>query len=91
LPVGWPADLKGGAFSGNRINVSDIATYTTPVRRLDANAGDANYNARWDIVPGKSGLTKDINIVDLNSVSIVAPAMNEGVRAFGDAPCPWPP
>jgi hypothetical protein len=92
VPVGWPADLAGGAFSGNRINVSDLAVFQAPVQRTNTSPGDANYNPRWDIVPGTGGLGPNhINAIDLNSVSQVAPAMNEGLRAYGSAPCPWPP
>jgi hypothetical protein len=88
-----PADLRGdSAFSTNKVNVQDLGTYTSPVNRMNTFPGDANYDVRGDIVPGKNGLSKDINVVDTaNLTNIVAPAMLGGVKAFNGPSCPWPP
>lgn len=93
VPIGWPADLVGGGVpdSTNKITLSDWTSYLSPVRRLDTSPGDPGYDRRWDIVPGNSGMAKDINSVDFNNVTSVAPAMLGSVRAFNGPPCPWPP
>ena len=93
LPIGWPADLRGdSSFSANKVNIQDLGAFTAPINRMNTSPGDANYDVRWDVVPGKSGLSKDINVVDLANISnVVAPAMLGGVKAFNGPNCPWPP
>jgi glucose/arabinose dehydrogenase len=86
----WPADLTdGGGFSANRINVSDIATFITPVRYVNTNVGTNPGDIRWDLVPG-STFGNDINVQDIASVSVASPPMFEMLRAFGNRTCPWP-
>jgi hypothetical protein len=85
----WPADLIGGAFSGNRVNVQDLATFLGPVRYLNTDVGTHPGDVRWDVVPG-STFGVDINIQDLAQITVVAPPML-GVRALSGPDCPWPP
>lgn len=89
VPIGWPADLKGGT-SANKINLTDVTSFSAPVRRLDTSPGDANYDARWDIVPGNSGQAKDINMADVNFLTSFTAPMFFGARAFNGPYCPWP-
>jgi hypothetical protein len=88
VPIGWPADLKGGAFSADRINIEDVASFKTPVNRMDTDPGDPGYDVRWDVVPG-STFGKAINIQDLASVDVVAPPMLGFKKAYGGPFCPW--
>ncbi|MGH8248196.1 MAG: hypothetical protein ACREUU_17380, partial [Gammaproteobacteria bacterium] len=86
---GWPADLLSTGFSANKVNIQDLSSFIAPVRILNTNPGDANFNVRWDLLPGTT-LGKTINIQDMASVSILVPPML-GVRAFGGPACPWAP
>ena len=79
----WTADLHTGFTTTNRLNVSDLATYVAPVRKLNtSSSGGGNYNPRWDINADAA-----INIQDLAIVTIVRPAMFAGARAFNGQPC----
>jgi glucose/arabinose dehydrogenase len=85
----WPADFtSGGTFSANKVNVSDAATFITPVRYMNTNVGTNPGDVRWDIVPGSTFGT-DINVADIASLTVVAPPMYEMTRAFGNRTCPW--
>lgn len=91
---GWPAEFVSGtpgSFSYNKINIQDLTSYLAPVRRLDTSPGDPGYAVRWDIVPGNSGLAKEINIADMSSMISLAPPMLDGVTAFNGPSCPWVP
>src|SRR3990172_6247695 len=68
----WAADLVGGSFSGNRINIQDLASFVTPVRRLNTSSGDAGFDQRWDLVPGSS-FGETINVQDMASLIVVRP------------------
>jgi hypothetical protein len=81
----WPADLN--AASTNRVDVMDVATFVAPVRRFDTSPGDPGYNRRWDLVPGRGVLAKDINASDVNAVVAAAPAMFGFERAFNGPSC----
>jgi hypothetical protein len=87
----WPADIVGGSVSENRVNLVDLSSYLAPVRRINTSPGDTNFDVRWDVVPGNSGVGQHINIIDIASVSTVRPPMLGLVRAFNGPPCPWPP
>jgi hypothetical protein len=79
----WTADLHTGSTTTNRLNVGDLATYVSPVRRLNTSAtGGGNYSPRWDI-----NADAVINIQDLAIVSIVRPPMFAGARAFNGPTC----
>jgi hypothetical protein len=87
---GWPADFVGGAFSDNKVNISDLATFITPVRHLGTSPGDPGYGVRWDLIPG-STFGKAINVQDLASLTGLYPPMLAGARAFNGPPCSWSP
>jgi hypothetical protein len=90
LSQAWPGDLNSnGAFTENKLNISDLASYVAPVRIFNTSQGHPDFDIRWDISPGNSGIGADINIVDLAVLVIVTPDMFGGVdRAFGyPTPC----
>jgi hypothetical protein len=89
----WPSDyVWGGIFgSTNAIRIDDLNTFLAP-RRLDTNPGDANFNSRWDLVPGRGIFTYWISIQDFNAMlggTSGNPPMFGGVRAFNGPLCPW--
>jgi hypothetical protein len=89
---GWPSDLVPGGFQPNALNVQDVASFLTPVRRIGKSPPHADYNARWDLVPGGT-IGGAINVQDI-AATIAGPSgyppMFGGARAFGKA-CPWAP
>jgi CSLREA domain-containing protein len=90
--MSWPADLISGGFQPNTLNVQDVGSFLTPVRRLGTSPGDANFAARWDLIPGSTA-GKHINVADVASLIAGAsgyPPMFGGQRAFGQT-CPYPP
>lgn len=90
---GWAPDLVSDEpVSGNRLNVLDITTYITPVRRLNTRPPGGDYSARWDVVPG-AAVTGGfwIDVLDLTQIVQLAPPMLGGVRQFQGPDCPWPP
>jgi glucose/arabinose dehydrogenase len=90
----WPADFNGTPFSLNKINISDIAAFTNPVRYIGKNVGTNPSDVRFDLMPGNSGVGAHINIVDLAAVTSGAsghPPMLGGARAFGGPVCPYAP
>jgi hypothetical protein len=89
---GWPSDLVPGPFQPNTLNVQDLGSFVTPVRRFQTSSGDPDYSARWDLVPGSS-IGEHINIQDLGALVTSTsgfPPMLLGARAFGKT-CPWAP
>ncbi len=89
----WPADLAAAAgFSEDKINISDLAVFVAPFRRIGTKPGDALFSARYDVVPGTTFGMPWINIVDLSNVAFLAPPMPpyNGTRAFGGAVCTDP-
>jgi hypothetical protein len=87
-PIGWPADIKGGSFSGDRLDVADLASFVTPVRRINTSPGDPGFDVRWDVVPG-STFGKVINLQDLASINVLLPPMLGTQRAFNGQLCRW--
>ena len=87
----WPADLIGGAFSGNKVNTQDLATFLGPVRHLNTDVGASPGNVRWDVLPGSGVLPFDINVQDLATIVTLSPPMLGGEKAFNGPVCPWPP
>lgn len=85
----WPADFVSGGIpnSTNKITLQDYTSFLAPVRRINTSPGDPGYDRRWDIVPGRGLLAKDINIQDLTSVITVAPPMFGGQVAFNGPAC----
>jgi hypothetical protein len=92
--VGWPADLRGpSAFSANRLNIEDLASFTAPVRYFGTNVGTNIGDVRWDLSPGRGILPTDINVIDLSHLitgSRDRPPILGGARAFGGPSCPIP-
>src|SRR5207247_6180022 len=86
---GWPADLYPGGMSPNKITIQDVTSFLAPTRRLDTSLGDAGYSLRWDILPGTTILTKQVNIQDLVQILVVRPPMLNGAPAFNQT-CPGP-
>ena len=87
-PIGWPADLKGGPLTGNRVTIEDLASFIAPVRFLGTNIGTHTGDVRWDLSPGKGILGQDINVQDFASLLASAPML--GTRALNGPACPWP-
>jgi hypothetical protein len=91
VPVGWPADLVGTGFSTNKIDLTDMGSFFSPVSRWNVNHTDAGYDRRWDLVPGPASSGGVwIGSQDLGSLINVAPPMLGGVTAFNGPLCPWP-
>jgi hypothetical protein len=87
---GWPADLVHGGFQPNTLNVQDLGSFVTPVRRIDSSPGDDEFHPRWDLIPG-STFGKYINITDIAALvtgNTGYPPMFGGQRAFGKT-CPY--
>lgn len=83
----WAADLASTGASANRIDVTDISSFITPLRRLGTSPGDAAFDVRWDIVPGYNGLTDQINMLDLTQMVIFTVPNFGNQRAFGGQAC----
>jgi subtilisin family serine protease len=89
---GWPSDLVAGGAQPNTLNVQDLASFLTPVRRFGTSPGHPAYSVRWDLVPG-TAIGGAINVQDVAAPFTGAtgyPRMFGGARAFGKA-CPWAP
>ncbi len=82
----WPADVAGGA-SANRVDLADVSSFITPVRRLGTSPGDAGFDARWDLVPGHGTSLGQINLQDLTLLTVIRPPMFGGLRAYGGPAC----
>ncbi len=89
-PGGWPADFVSTSISFNKVDILDLASFIAPVRRLDTSPGDPAYNLRWDLVPGKGVLPKDINILDIAEIILIRPPMLSGALALNQT-CPGGP
>jgi hypothetical protein len=64
-----PADVAGGAFSADKVNVQDLGAYTVSgARIINTKPGDANFNKRFDVVPGKALAGNWINVQDLSAI-----------------------
>jgi hypothetical protein len=86
---GWPADLVSEGLSYNKVSIQDLVSFFAPIRRLDKNPGDPGFSVRWDLYPGKSALSKHLNIQDLSVLLSLNPPMLNGLRAY-DRSCPSP-
>ena len=82
----WPADVAGGT-SANKVDMSDLMSFIAPVHHLGTSPGDAGYDPRWDLVPGKGMFAETINVSDMTALLTVAPPMFSGQRAFGGPAC----
>jgi len=89
----WPSDVASGAFSGNKLNVQDLSSFTNPIRYLGKNVGTNPSDVRFDIVPG-SIAGPHINVSDLAAITAGVsgfPPMFSGAKAFGGPVCPYAP
>lgn len=88
---GNPADLVSGGIpsSTNSVNLLDLTSFLAPARRLDTSPGNANFNKRWDLAPGRGLFNTWINVADLTSIITVRPSAPPwyGSRAFGGPAC----
>jgi hypothetical protein len=72
--------------------MQDLASFVAPLRRLGTSPGHANFNAKWDLIPGSTAGAQ-INIADLAALisgPTGHPPMLSGARAFGQT-CPFAP
>jgi len=87
----WPADLwDQPPLSANKITVQDLTAFIAPVRRLGTSPGDADFNARWDLLPGKGIFSATINVQDMTAIVTLTPPMLNGARALNGPSCPMP-
>lgn len=85
----WPADLwDQPPFSANKITVQDLTAFIAPARRLGTSPGDANFSARWDLLPGKGIFSATINVQDMTAIVTLTPPMLNGARALNGPSCP---
>lgn len=82
----WPVDLVT-TTGMNRVELTDLASFVTPVRHLNTSPGDPGYDQRWDLVPGPGMFSKTINIVDLSILVTLKPPMFGGQFAFNGPSC----
>jgi parallel beta-helix repeat protein len=66
--VHWPSNLYNAPPSFNQLTIQDVSSFVAPDRHFHTSPGDDSYEARWDIVPGKGGLTEFINIQDVTAL-----------------------
>jgi hypothetical protein len=91
--TGWPSNVNDDGPSANKLDILDVTRFVAPFRRFDTSPGHPLFNSRWDISPGKGGLTQWINILDITTLisgPTGNPPMLAGARAF-DKDCPFPP
>jgi len=90
--TGWPSDLVPGGLQPNRLNIQDLGSFITPVRRFGKSPPHPDFDVRWDLVPGGT-IGGAINLQDVAALVVGPtgyPPMFGGLRAFGKA-CPWAP
>jgi hypothetical protein len=89
----WPSDLKSQGIpdSTDRINIIDLTSFITPVRRLETGLFSANFDLRWDLNGGPAiNPGQFINITDLTRLLAGPsgfPPMFAGARAFNGPQC----
>ncbi len=91
----WPSDFVSGGIpdSTDKITITDLTSFLAPARRLDTSPGSANFNSRWDLVPGRGLFPRWININDLTSLiagPTGIPPMFGGPKAFNGPACTGP-
>ncbi len=92
----WPLDIHGGDLildSRNLIDIADLGALLAPLRRLDTSPGDANYDRRYDLIPGPDPIVAGewIDITDfgafLAGAEAFPPMFGIGVRALDGPAC----
>ncbi len=91
----WPSDFVSGGVpdSTDKITIADLTSFLAPARRLDTSPGSANFNSRWDLVPGPGLFPQWINISDLTALiagPTGLPPMFGGAKAFNGPACTGP-
>lgn len=84
----WPADLETASASAGRVDLHDVGSFVSPVRRLGTSPGDPGYDRRWDLSPGKGEGEKQINEEDVQVLYNLEPKMFAGKKAYLEAACP---
>lgn len=85
--LAWPADLSGVNGSADLVDLQDIASFVSPVRRPGTSPGDSAYDRRWDLVPGRGAFADDVNLMDLMKLVTAAPPMLGNRRALNGPSC----
>jgi parallel beta-helix repeat protein len=91
--VHWPSNLFNAPPSTNRLDVQDVTSFLSPVRRLNTNPGESGFSGRWDLQPGPGAFPDYINILDVTGLFgglTGFPPMFGGAPAFNKT-CPFPP
>jgi len=90
----WGSDFTSGGVpdSTDKINVLDLVSFIAPPegRKLGTSPGQANFNSRWDLSPGRSVFNDMINVTDLTALIAGSPGfppMFGGARAFNGPMC----
>lgn len=83
----WPADLKADGLTANKIDIQDIMTFISPIRRINTSPGNADFNRRWNVVLSSGGLGEYINVTDLLYLITFNPPMFGGSKAYGGPVC----
>ena len=77
----WGMDVRPDSTSTDKINVADLGSYTSGLKKNGTSPGAAGYNRRWDVRPGTT-VGKWIGAGDLSAISSVVPIPMHGMRAF---------
>jgi hypothetical protein len=82
--AGWPADLEADSFMSDEdiLDIADLTAFLAPIRRLDTSPGDADFDIRYDILPGTGIFTSFVNIADFTVLLTLTPPMFGGERAL---------
>jgi hypothetical protein len=92
----WPSDFASGGIpnSTDKVTLTDVSSFTSLPRKFGTKPGDAAFNPRWDVVPGRGMFTPWINLNDLMALTTAAgsayPPMFGGARAFNGPLCSDP-
>jgi hypothetical protein len=91
----WPSDFVSASIpnSTDKVNILDLSSFIAPSRHLDTSPGNPNFNARWDLGPGRGVFSNMINVSDMSAMiagSTGFPAMFGGAKAFGGPVCTGP-
>lgn len=92
----WPSDFVSGGIpnSTDKVNITDLTSFLAPVRRLDTTAGNANFNSRWDLVPGRGLFPNMIAVNDLTALIAGSPGFppmfGGTTKAFNGPACVGP-
>jgi hypothetical protein len=88
MSTDWPSDIVSGGTpdSTDAITITDLTSFLGPIRRLDTYPGHADFDRRWDLVPGPAFSANWIEINDLTALSSGVtgePPMNNSAGVFG--------